>query len=259
MTAVALEHEDTASPAYYPAEHHLFETGGNQFLYLVPSGAIFGLSGLSRDIFNLLQSCPLSHEELTEELVRRGYASDEIESTLDEMVDFDVLSSGVPKKTFPSVPDETFPIQRIVLNTTNQCNLACGYCYEYSEDKIATTKDKPKFMSDSIARAAIDTLFKESAGRTSLHVTFFGGETLLNFPLMRESCGVRDIEGRARRARPSTSASPRTPHCLPRRSPTFWPNTASASRSASTAIKNCTTICASSIAAGKLRHHRAQN
>jgi uncharacterized protein len=172
---------------YWPAEHHLFETGGRQFLYLVPSGAVFGLSGLSQEIFSLLLSCPLSRNELTEQLARRGYASHEIETTLGEMVDFDVVSSGVPKKIFPTVPDQTFPIQRIVLNTTNQCNLACGYCYEYSEDKIASTKDKPKFMSDSIARAAIDTLFKESAGRSSLHVTFFGGETLLNFPLMRES------------------------------------------------------------------------
>ncbi len=178
---------EALSAAYHPAEHHAFESGGRQFLYLIPSGAIFGLEGLSQEIYNLLQSCPLSGEELTMELLRRGYSEAQIEATLDDMVDFDVLSSGTPKKTFPTVPEKSFPIQRIVLNTTNQCNLACGYCYEYSEDKIASTKDKPKFMSDSIAKAAIDTLVKESAGRNSLHVTFFGGETLLNYPLMRDS------------------------------------------------------------------------
>ena len=178
---------ETVSTAYHPAEHHLFETGGKQFLYLVPSGAVFGLSGLSQEIFNLLQNCPLSREELTAELMHRGYSASDIEATLDEMQDFDVVSSGLPKKVFPSVPEETFPLQRIVLNTTNQCNLACGYCYEYSEDKIASTKDKPKYMSDAVAQAAIDTLIKESAGRASLHVTFFGGETLLNFPLMRSA------------------------------------------------------------------------
>jgi uncharacterized protein len=178
---------ETFTANYHPAEHHFFESGGQEFLYLVPSGSVFGLSGLSQEIFSLLRSCPLSGEELTQELLRRGYSYGEIESTLDEMVDFDVLSPGLPKKTFPTVPEKTFPIQRIVLNTTNQCNLACGYCYEYSDDKIASTKDKPKFMSDSIAKAAIDTLLKESAGRNALHVTFFGGETLLNFPLMKQS------------------------------------------------------------------------
>lgn len=182
MTAI-----ETIPATYHLAEHHPFETYGSQFLYLVPSGAVFRLSGLSQEIFDLLKNCPLSGDELMQEMERRGYSSSEIESTLDEMVDFDVLSSGAPKKIFPSVPEKTFPIQRIVLNTTNQCNLACGYCYEYSDDKIATTKDKPKFMSDLVAKAAIDTLIKESSGRKALHVTFFGGETLLNFPLMKES------------------------------------------------------------------------
>src|SRR5689334_6696279 len=87
----------------------------------------------------------------------------------------------------PSLPAANFPLQRIVLNVTNQCNLACGYCYEYSDDKIAKTQDKPKYMSNKVAEAAIETLIRESAHRPVIHVTFFGGETLLNFPVMRSS------------------------------------------------------------------------
>ena len=43
----------------------------------------------------------------------------------------------------------------MVLNVTNQCNLACTYCYEYGEDKIVDTENgkKPKFMSEETARA----------------------------------------------------------------------------------------------------------
>ena len=65
MTAVEAVPTAHRPTEYHPAEHHLFETGGRQFLYLVPSGAVFGLSGLSQEIFSLLQSCPLSREELT--------------------------------------------------------------------------------------------------------------------------------------------------------------------------------------------------
>jgi len=178
---------ETPLAAYHPAEHHRFETDGRQFLYLVPSGAVFGLSGLSQEIFSLLESCPLSREELTAEIVRRGYSSSDLETTLNEMEDFDVVSSGLPKKVFPVVPDETFPLQRIVLNTTNQCNLACGYCYEYSDDKISQTAGKPKYMDHAIAEASVDLLIRESASRPSIHVTFFGGETLLNVPLLRST------------------------------------------------------------------------
>jgi len=176
---------DMTSTAYRPAEHHAFETSGRDFLYLVPSGAIFGLDGLSKQIFSLLLKEQLPREELVTALIGRGYGKTEIEATLDDMESCDVIFSGAPKEAFPSLPEPDFPLQRIVLNTTNQCNLACGYCYEYSDDKIAQTKDKPKYMSEEVAQAAIDTLIRESAGRPLLHVTFFGGETLLNFNLMR--------------------------------------------------------------------------
>ena len=87
----------------------------------------------------------------------------------------------------PKLPNRSFPLQRIVLNVTNQCNLACGYCYEYSDDKISNTAGKPKYMDQQVAESAIDMLLKESVGRPAVHVTFFGGETLMNFPLLRSS------------------------------------------------------------------------
>ena len=42
-------------------------------------------------------------------------------------------------------------------------------------------------MNHEVAESAIDMLIKESAGRPAIHVTFFGGETLMNFPLLRSS------------------------------------------------------------------------
>ena len=41
-----------------------------------------------------------------------------------------------PRKFIPLKP---IPLQSMVLNVTNQCNLACTYCYEYGEDKIVDT------------------------------------------------------------------------------------------------------------------------
>jgi uncharacterized protein len=169
------------------AEHHHFEAQGREFLYLIPSGAIFGLSGLSQEVFRLLRKSAMPREELVTELHSKGYELHEIESTLYDLEFLDVLIRGEVKKSFPSLPQPDFPLQRIVLNVTNQCNLACGYCYEYSDDKIARTESKPKYMGQDVAEASIDTLFRESATRPKVHVTFFGGETLLNFPVMKSS------------------------------------------------------------------------
>src|SRR5208283_2534163 len=59
------------------------------------------------------------------------------------------------------------------------------YCYEFGEDKVATPEGKPKFMDMETAKASVDFLLEQSAGRKSVHITFFGGETLMNFPLLK--------------------------------------------------------------------------
>ena len=76
------------------------------------------------------------------------------------------------------------PLQTLVVNVTNQCNLACTYCYEYGEDKIVDTENgqQPKFMSEETAREAVEFALRESRDNPHAHITFFGGETLMNFP-----------------------------------------------------------------------------
>jgi uncharacterized protein len=172
---------------YQLREFHSFESAGERFVYLVPSGAIFALDQIGRAIVDELSLHPCSRQDLVQSLARRGYRTAEIEISLTELEESEVISYGDHAIEQPRIPEAGFPLQRIVLNVTNQCNLACGYCYEYSDDKISNTSGKPKFMNHEIAESAIDMLIHESAKRPSIHVTFFGGETLMNFPLLRSS------------------------------------------------------------------------
>ncbi len=43
-------------------------------------------------------------------------------------------------------------------------------------------------MGMEVSQSAIDMLIKESAERPGIHVTFFGGETLMNFPCCARRC-----------------------------------------------------------------------
>ena len=95
-----------------------------------------------------------------------------------------VTGTAVPDPV--QTPPADFPLQTLVLNLTNQCNLSCQYCYEFGADKVATPEGKPKFMDFETAKASVDFLLQQSAGRKSIHVTFFGGETLMNFPLLKK-------------------------------------------------------------------------
>lgn len=184
MSAVAvLAH----SPPYRLREFHAFDAADSRFLYLVPSGAIFALDEIGQEIIERLREREHTPEELTSALLAQGYDGHRIQAALLELEQSEVVSRGDAIRESPKLPARTFPLQRIVLNVTNQCNLACGYCYEYSADKISHTEGKPKYMEEEIAQSAIDMLIRESAERPSIHVTFFGGETLLNFRLLRSS------------------------------------------------------------------------
>jgi uncharacterized protein len=175
------------APAYRAGEHHSFSAAGVDFWYLVPSGSIFALEGIGKEVLALLEDEALDREAIVQRLVGRGYSYDEVSSAIDELIDVDAIASPDGRKPMPPVPLQEFPLQRVVLNITNQCNLACTYCYEYSDDRIAQTAGKQKYMHADIAEASVEMLLQESGSRPNIHVTFFGGETLLNFPVMRST------------------------------------------------------------------------
>ena len=87
------------------------------------------------------------------------------------------------------MPLKPVPLQTLVVNVTNQCNLACTYCYEYGEDKIVDTENgkQPKFMSEQTARESVEFMLRESKDNPTAHMTFFGGETLMNFPVLQST------------------------------------------------------------------------
>jgi uncharacterized protein len=170
-----------AAPAqtYRLGEFHEFSGGGRRFLYLVPAGAIFEMdSGVAAVIERLSQGAA-TQEELTVGLAEGA-------ELLRELCAARILITQDAAREPLETPSADFPLQTLVMNLTNQCNLSCQYCYEFGEDKVATPEGKPKFMDIDTAKASVDFLLAQSPGRRSVHVTFFGGETLMNFPLLKQ-------------------------------------------------------------------------
>jgi uncharacterized protein len=171
---------------YSLGEFHRFEGAGQEFLYLVRSGGIVALDGMTSEILQQLEQTPLSGEDLIGRLSSDGYSSSEVEECIHELREVKAIRNGQKEYAKSEPLPESFPLQTIVLNVTNQCNLSCQYCYEFGEDKVATPEGKPKFMAWETAKSSVDYLFAESQGRKSVHITFFGGETLMNFPLLKQ-------------------------------------------------------------------------
>jgi uncharacterized protein len=172
---------------YRRGEIHEFKAEDTAFIYLVSAGAIFALDEGTRHVLDMLGEGEMTHEELADALVKAGNPPEDAEDLIRELRQVRaILSEQVVKAPSPEAPPMDYPLQALVLNVTNQCNLACTYCYEFGADKIATPEGKPKYMTVETARSSVDFLLKSSGTREAVHITFFGGETLMNFKLLRD-------------------------------------------------------------------------
>jgi uncharacterized protein len=103
-----------------------------------------------------------------------------------------LLSSNRPKEI--SMPYEEEEIaeglaarrESLTLVVTEQCNLRCTYCV-YGGQYAHHRSHSPGKMSWDVARAAIDEYLAHSGQVAGRSVRFYGGEPLLNLPLIRQT------------------------------------------------------------------------
>ncbi len=68
------------------------------------------------------------------------------------------------------------------LELTKGCNLRCGYCYYAAREHAY---DPRTAMSPAVAEQSVDLLLREAEEGAAVHLHLFGGEPLLNLPLLQ--------------------------------------------------------------------------
>ncbi len=176
---------------------------GTEFVYVATSAAILGLDPLAGEIVDTFAGPEGADDEAW---LGQHPDRDTADAALHDLIDLGVIrpigEAAPPRAQLPPMP---FPISTLVLNVTNKCNLSCTYCYEYGEDRLTagtgsqgTGKAK---MSDDTARQSIDFLMRNAGDRPQVSITFFGGETLLNFPAIRAATEYAEERGRVHKKR----------------------------------------------------------
>lgn len=74
--------------------------------------------------------------------------------------------------------------QQLILSVTEHCNLRCQYCI-YCDSKFQKTAELKK-MNFDVAKKAIDDYLKNSTFSQRRCISFYGGESLLNFELIKD-------------------------------------------------------------------------
>ena len=109
------------------------------------------------------------------------------ESAMAEICQFNLIAQegGSPKvqtdfRLVTAQDGSDFSVVRIALFVTHACNMRCVYCYIDGEQY-----NKRGLMSRETAFRAVDWLMVNSGKAESVTIGFFGGEPLLNFPLIK--------------------------------------------------------------------------
>lgn len=179
-------------------EFHAFEGAGAPYLYMVPSAAVVRLDEPSKAVLDLVEEQDVDISQVFEALEPR-WGRDDVKSALEDLLTVRAVRflSEPEIAIKPEPPKLRIPLTTLVLNVTSKCNLSCGYCYEYGEDRLVEAGSKPRFMNESVARQSVDFMFSEAGDAERVHLTFFGGETLLNFKVLQSALAYAQERARA--------------------------------------------------------------
>lgn len=117
-----------------------------------------------------------SHDSIPEEIAslqEKGYLSETSSVKTVKHPYTDYLEEFLDRK-----------LAKITLQVTQDCNFRCKYCI-YSEDhNFLQRSHSSKNMSMETAKNAVDYLWKHSVDSSNVNVAFYGGEPLLQMPLI---------------------------------------------------------------------------
>ncbi|MCU0288409.1 MAG: SPASM domain-containing protein [Acidobacteria bacterium] len=166
-------------------EIHIFNRLGQNLAFDVNDMNLFEINQMTREIFQQVNG--KTPDELTA-ILSDHFPSTEVLHVLSKLMELDLVGYQLPKPAAHTSNTEQEPktphhdgIKQLVLFVSQDCNLNCRYCYIQHGGHI-----QKKYMSEEVARAAVDLLFQESHKVTDLGISFYGGEPMLQFDLIKK-------------------------------------------------------------------------
>jgi len=174
------------------AELHQFRLNGKNLVLDVETARVFGVDDLAYDI--LLVADGAEPSSIRSRLATR-YSPEDVDAVFEELSETRLLVQQPPAPpTFSIQGVSDRPVVSMDLILSQDCNMRCRYCFA----DTGAFHGIRTLMTKEVADAAIDFLVRRSQGEKKLHIGFFGGEPLLNLPILRYV--VERGEGKAREA-----------------------------------------------------------
>lgn len=164
------------------AQLYAFSVNSAHFLLHVPTSRVFQIDVLTKEVVDLLRR-RASEEDLIQKLKSR-YDEEKVREVVEELKGAELIGTEYPnpRQMTQEVPQDKFKVDYLMLILVGDCNLRCDYCFA----EQGRFGNESSFMSWEVAKTAVDFLLGESKDKPYM-ICFFGGEPLLNFPLLRKT------------------------------------------------------------------------
>lgn len=160
---------------------HVFSQGGLHFAVDGNSGAVHVLDDTALELItSILESDKIASREDIVQYLKLHPVFEEVGAEVLELVDAGLLFSADLTEV-PPRPESV--VKALCLNVAHDCNLRCAYCFASTGD----FQGERELMPWEVAKAAADFLIKSSKHRRQLEIDFFGGEPLLNWPVVERT------------------------------------------------------------------------
>lgn len=162
---------------------HRFQQKGLNIVLDVNSGVVHSLSDEAWEFLAVLEEKGGNFEE-TEEYLKGKYDRVElsaIRQAIDSLIANQVLFNSDPAVENYQLPEDLI-VKAMCLHVAHDCNLRCRYCFAGTGDFGGARG----LMDVATGKKALDYLFTASGTRKHIEVDYFGGEPLLNFPVVQE-------------------------------------------------------------------------
>ena len=164
---------------------HKYKLNGFNIVLDVNSGGVHIVDDATYDMLSYIEP-PLS-DEIPQDVLKALsalYSEEELRGAYHEILTLyheDVLFSSDDYEKFADMMVSA-PIKSMCLHVAHDCNLRCKYCFASTGD----FGEGRKLLDAETGKKAIDFLLKHSKGRRNLELDFFGGEPLMNMPVIKE-------------------------------------------------------------------------
>ena len=165
---------------------HQYKNNGYDIVLDVNSGAIHVVDDVTYDVIEMIdQSQPESYarDEIVSALSGK-YGKEEVEEAVDEVQTLIDEESLFTKDTYENYimdfKKRPTVVKALCLHIAHDCNLACQYCFAEEGEYHG----RRALMSFEVGKKALDFLIANSGNRRNLEVDFFGGEPLMNWPVV---------------------------------------------------------------------------